>query len=493
MKSEELMEAIGELEDDLLKTSEPAQIHRKRRKWYILAACALLAAALLWGGIQIFGRGEVIQSPKAKAAALGEPEYPPQKQWEDYYKEQTANLPDPIYDRWQKNRGAGEGLGGFFADTILQLLGEEKEENAVMSPLNIFMATAMLGEVTGGESRQEILKALGVESPEELRQKARGVWELSYYDNGKEKIIPANSLWLSNDWDYHPETVERLAREYYASVFQGEMGDPEYDKLLRDWLDEKTGGLLTERIRQLSFEPETALRLVSTLFLQTKWAFKPFDPAQNRELIFHGSEGDRTVTFLHGDDYTRTYYYGDKFIIIPLETFQGTIWFFLPDEGVSLKEMMREEAFNAFLENPSSDHYWKYDEAKGAIVPQTYRGVTAGDFIKINLSIPKLDISGKLDLKECLEAMGIRRCLEAGKADLSPLLKESRAYLQEVSQTSRLILNEEGITAASYVDGWYGASLPPQEEIDIVLDRPFFFLITNTGGLPLYAGVVNQP
>ena len=89
--------------------------------------------------------------------------------------------------------------------------------------------------------------------------------------------------------------------------------------------------------------------------------------------------------------------------------------------------------------------------------------------------------------------MGIRRCLEAGKADLSPLLKEGRAYLQEVSQTSRLILDEEGITAASYVDAWYGAALPPQEEIDIVLDRPFFFLITNTGDLPLYAGVVNQP
>ena len=492
MKSEEMMEAIGELEDDLLKTSEPAQIHRKRRKWYILAACAILAAALLWGGVQIFGRGEVIQSPKAKAAALGEPEYPPQKQWEDYYNNQTANLPDPIYDRWQKNRGAGEGLGGFFADSILQLLGEEKVENAVMSPLNIFMATAMLGEVTGGESRQEILKALGVESPEALRQKAQGVWELCYYDNGKEKIIPANSLWLSNDWDYHQETVDCLAREYYASVFRGEMGDPEYDKLLQEWLDEKTGRLLTDRIRQLSFEPDTALRLISTLFLQTKWIV-PFDPAQNRELPFHGSKGDQTATFMHGDDYTRIYYYGDKFIIIPLSTFQGTVWLFLPDEGVSLQEMMQEEAFKAFLEEPSSDKYYKYDSVKDAYIPQTYRGVTAGDFIKINLSIPKLDISCQMDLKESLKALGIRRCLEVGKADYSPLLKNGMAFLQEASHTSRLIMDEEGITAASYVDFAAGAALPPQEEIDIVFDRPFFFLITNTGALPLYAGVVNQP
>ena len=490
MKSEEMMEAIGELEDDLLKTSEPAQTYRKRKKWYILAACALLAAALLWGGVQIFGRGEVIQSPKAKAAALGEPEYPPQKQWEDYYNIQTANLPDPAFERVLKNRGAGEGLGGFFADTILHLLGEE-EENAVMSPLNIFMATAMLGEVAGGESRQEILKALGVESPEALRQKARGVWELCYYDNGKEKIIPANSLWLSNDWDYHPETVERLAREYYASVFQGKMGDPEYDKLLQDWLDKNTGGLLTERIRQLSFKPETALRLISTLYLQTKWAV-PFDPAENRELPFHGSQGEQTATFMHRNDCTRRYLYGDKFIIIPLTTFEGTVWFFLPDEGISLEDMMREDAFKAFLEEPGDANYYQYNEARDAFLPRTYRGVTAGDSIKINLSIPKLDISSQMDLKESLKALGIRRCLEAGKADYSPLLKGGTAFLQEASHTSRLIMDEEGVTAASYVDYLSGAALPPQEEIDIVLDRPYFFLITSRN-LPLYAGVVNQP
>ena len=148
--------------------------------------------------------------------------------------------------------------------------------------------------------------------------------------------------------------------------------------------------------------------------------------------------------------------------------------------------------FKAFLENPSSDHYWKYDEAKDAMVPQTYRGVTPGDYIKINLSIPKLDISARLDLKEGLRALGIRSCLEAGSADYSPLLKEGRTYLQEASQTCRLILDEEGITAASYVDFAAGGALPPQEEIDIVFDRPFFFLITE-GALPLYAGVVNQP
>jgi serine protease inhibitor len=33
---------------------------------------------------------------------------------------------------------------------------------------------------------------------------------------------------------------------------------------------------------------------------------------------------------------------------------------------------------------------------------------------------------------------------------------------------------------------------PPDDEIDFILDRPFFFVITRSN-LPLFAGVVNEP
>ena len=35
-----------------------------------------------------------------------------------------------------------------------------------------------------------------------------------------------------------------------------------------------------------------------------------------------------------------------------------------------------------------------------------------------------------------------------------------------------------------------GAAMPPEEEIDFVLDRPFAFIITGLDGLPLFAGTV---
>ena len=35
--------------------------------------------------------------------------------------------------------------------------------------------------------------------------------------------------------------------------------------------------------------------------------------------------------------------------------------------------------------------------------------------------------------------------------------------------------------------------MPPEDEVDFTLDRPFLFLLTSSQGQPLFAGVVNQP
>lgn len=39
----------------------------------------------------------------------------------------------------------------------------------------------------------------------------------------------------------------------------------------------------------------------------------------------------------------------------------------------------------------------------------------------------------------------------------------------------------------------HGAAEPPQERVDLILDRPFLFVHTNSDGLPLFVGIVNEP
>ena len=56
-------------------------------------------------------------------------------------------------------------------------------------------------------------------------------------------------------------------------------------------------------------------------------------------------------------------------------------------------------------------------------------------------------------------------------------------------------VDEEGCEAAAYtvVMVEAGGAMPPDDEVDFTLDRPFLFAVTGDSDLPLFTGVVNQP
>ena len=58
----------------------------------------------------------------------------------------------------------------------------------------------------------------------------------------------------------------------------------------------------------------------------------------------------------------------------------------------------------------------------------------------------------------------------------------------------RAAVDEEGVTASAVtmLIG-PGAAMPPDEELDFTLDRPFLFAIYGMDNLPLFVGIVNQP
>ena len=115
--------------------------------------------------------------------------------------------------------------------------------------------------------------------------------------------------------------------------------------------------------------------------------------------------------------------------------------------------------------------------------------------VRINLAVPKFDIAEDRKLCEELKSLGVQKVFEAGQADLGGLLThEKGAYVSDVLQGARIIVDEKGVKAAAYVAiPLYGAGPPSGDIIDFVLDRPFLFVLRSRDGLPLLAGVVNAP
>lgn len=368
-------------------------------------------------------------------------------------------------------------LDNYFKKAISAFLGGNDGENCICSPVNVFAATAMLAEVTDGESRAQLLEALGIKDMEQLRALAAAIWTGTYQDDVAAKCLSANSFWLRDDINYKEESLQILRDSYYASAFAGKMDDPAYTKALQDWINEQTGGLLKEQAGGLEFTPETICALVSTLYFKGKWA-EEFGSELTASETFHTKAGDITHDFMH-QLIEGTYFFGEKFGAIEKD-FEGTdisMWFILPDEGTDAEALLQDDEALLFLFD--RDKYSRENSKR----------------LMINMAVPKFDVNSDLELNEAFKKMGIEDVFELSKSDFSPLTDDTAVYLSQVKHAARVKIDEEGCEAAAFtVMMTCGAAMPPEEEIDFVLDRPFMFAITaGNAQLPLFVGVVNQP
>ena len=383
--------------------------------------------------------------------------------WWESYQEKTADMTDPA------------ALTHWFTTSIPALMQNAGKENRVCSPLNIYMALSMLAAVTGGETRQQILDALGAESLDALQKQAAQLWAENSWDDGLVTSTLANSIWLRDGYNYNSETLQTLGEDFYASAFSGEMGSDAYNNILRDWINEHTGNLLTEQAGKLELNADTVLALVSTLYYSASWHDK-FSSAATTQDVFHAPNGDVSTDFLHSSD-SNTVYYGDGFSAIGLSLENsGRMWLLKPDEGVDAAELLQnKDALGLLLANGN----WS----------QTQRA-------RVNLSLPKFDVSSDLDILDTLAQLGMADVLDGIKSDFTPLaVTDDSLALTQAKHAARVKIDEDGCEAAAYTVLGVEATamLGPEEEIDFTLDKPFVFAITGIDGLPLFVGLVNQP
>lgn len=383
-------------------------------------------------------------------------------------------------------------IGDFVTKSTTQFLTGAGTENRVYSPLNLYMALAMLAETAGGESRQQILDALGADSIETLREDAAVVWQNYYQDDDMGTSVMANSLWLRDDMAYSQDTLDTLSASYYASSFAGEMGSAEYDQALQDWVNEQTRGVLTEQAGGLSFDPETVLGLVSTLYFKSAWS-APFSPELNTRDVFHSPSGDVEIEFLNRGEWNQgTYYWGEHFGAVSLgfqSSYNHNMWLILPDEGYTVDDLLESGEATEFL---LYSKHGVYNEETGKFTGEWPNQ----KFLNINLSLPKFDVSSDLELTDGLKALGITDVFDDSVSNFAPLGAGTTdpLYVSQAQHAARITIDEEGCTAAAYVDLMLcGNAAPPDETVDFTLDRPFLFAITGQSDLPLFLGVVNQP
>ncbi len=515
MKKEKLQDAVGMISDDLI--AEAAEYKKKRKALRVTPlVAALLCITLLCCMVALRPNKEnekgtpenlltdnagddIEENIQESADDVSKPE--------SYYSldyclnkavyptrvinySLSADLNDTAaYDVWWEERNSFRAdyearqpdLSKFITYSTKAFLGDT-DDNAIYSPVNVYMALAMLAETSDGNSRSQILNALGSDSIESLRSDANAIWNALYTDDGTAKTVLGNSLWLREEGEYKEKTIDILAKNYYASTFEGKMGSKEYDEVLRGWLNEQTDGMLTDQVKGISMPEDTALALASTILFNAKWADE-FNPENNTNELFNGTNGKVKTEFMH-ESRNGSVDVGDNFTAYKKYfTEHGFMTFILPKEGMTPGELIATDEFAEYILCGGRDSYSTDYTDKPCWMTQRHA--------IINLSMPKFDVSSQLDLTDDLGKLGITDITDEIKADMSPIT-DAGAFLDSMVHGARVTVDEKGCKAAAFTMMLCGATAAPLDEIDFTLDRPFVFIINGYDGLPLFIGTVNN-
>lgn len=472
-KSEKLSEAIGNINEEIIEKADEKRTQKsaKKAKKFPLKIVAPVAAclAVVIGVFAIMPRG-------VSGYALAEAAYPKQAKYPGEFDPNSEKWHEQRRARWDTGQLIDSDVSEFYKKTAAEFLSSE--ENRAYSPVNVYMALAMLGETTDGESRQQILDLLGSENIEELREDANNMWQANYCDDGAVTTILANSIWLDKGVDFKKKAVNSLAENYYASSYRGDLGSDKINKAIQKWLNEQTGGLLSDYVKDVELDPETVMALYSTVYFRAKWDAK-FEKSENDTKTFHAPSGDVETEFMNKTDEYGTYYAGEDFGAVYMKFSEGGVmWFILPDEDKTIDDVLSSGEYLDLINRRSDwDNPWENSKS-----------------LKINLSVPKFDVSSKIGLSEGLERLGVTDVFDAGKSDFSPL-SDGKVFINEANHAARVVIDEEGCTAAAFTELLYsgGVPIPKEDEMDFILDRPFVFVVTSDTEQPLFIGTVVEP
>ena len=449
----------------------------------VRAICSAVLAGLMLAGCAVQpqtdnkrGGGAAVDLTKYVVKEAAYPAYPKEPRFEDYFDENGEGDWDAYDAAYTEYREALQKLGKLdaepdggavlaFANRTLGRIFADSE-NRIYSPISLYAALSMLTEMTAGETKQQVMELLGAADSETLRQTVRDLWMSVYLDDGRSVCRLANGAFLRENAQVKQEAVDALADWYYASTYRVPMGTAAADEAIAGWLNQNTGGLLSQETQDIQTEVDNLLRLYNTIYYKSSWQ-DAFESSRTREDVFTAANGAKQKTeFMHRTE-SGSYRKGEGYTAAPRSLNDGRMVFVLPDEGVTPESLLQRQGLLTEL---------------------------TGDYNAAELvwSVPKFDVKSSTGLNEALRSLGVTDAFDGTKADFTPLT-DNGAAVDSVMQAARVKIDEDGVEAAAYTEivANDSAMMETPPTVEMELDRPFLFVIFDYNNVPLFVGTVN--
>ena len=360
-----------------------------------------------------------------------------------------------------------------FDERLLEFLSRNATGNYMASPLSFRYALGLLLAGAEGETKDELLNALGVSSEEEWVEYCldfNGFVEYyaadlerdiaEFKDAVKKGWIPsdaaepfralrvANSVWKA-DWVHESfkDAYRQSIENNYAAEYRSFTPENAVERI-NEWADIKTEHMIQKLLPENYPTDQLAVVLMNALYFKDSWQ-NEFSKYLTKENDFHTRDGQTVKKeFMTTEDHFS--YYEDentKLVILPMKS--GVSMAFV----LGSREGLAEKISKASSEN-------------------------------VIVTIPKIDLETDFsngEFVDFLKAYGVNLAFDAGSADFSAMI-DHPVFVSDIIQKTRIKLDEEGVEAAAVTAIMMaeGAYIEPNEPRVFTADEPFSFFIYTT-------------
>lgn len=334
------------------------------------------------------------------------------------------------------------------------LLGQADDalpgENVCVSPVGANLILSMLVNGSEGETRSEIVNALGLAgmSLDEINENSQFMSSRLIKNDKDVQIYLANSMWIVDD-----TPVKSSFKSSMTSIFDAYVANTTSSKYADDvnaWCSKHTNGLIPSYVRQ---GESSELTLLNALYFKNVWkSGNEFKSAGEKSFVNYCGE-EKSVPFMSGKiecGYNETQ--TARYAHLPFKDSNYALLIGLPNEGFKIGNCISELKDIAVL--------------KGG-----YKSAT------VDFAMPKYSIEGKQSLKDILIALGINRVFDKN-AQLENISDE-HMYVDKFEQGINFSVDEKGAVAAAVTSAeilsW--SSYPSYIEEPMTVDRPFVFAV----------------
>lgn len=369
-----------------------------------------------------------------------------------------------------------------FAAAMYEL--REEPENFVLSPVSVYAGLSLAAACAQGETRAQLLSALGVTEQQLSTGFApfyRSLTADTADDTGKQrtKLHLANAIYVNEGTQVNDSCLNTLASDYYCYSYAADFaGDNRAaNEAVKNFVSEQTDGLIAQ---SFMLSEETIFALINALYLKDVWDMDGDDLPTAGDYVFNDRYGNGvTVPFLRGYSEAGRAYEGETFTSFYAGTYAGNkIKFLLPKEGYTVDDVMTAEVLS---ELAAVTDYAAVDEEN------LIRYYTRCIF-------PAFSASSNADAMAVLsETFGVTDLFFPEKSDLSALT-DGIAFCTGVRHIATLTVDETGIEGAAATVLPAAGDPGPDEYgevyLDFIVDRAFGFLLTDRYDTVLFAGAI---